>query len=117
MFRDLYVPIFEKYNVSLVLSGHSHHYQRTHPMIQNKKADIGPVYIVCGTGGYSLSKGYTSNPEWIAFRQSDQFAYCTMEIENETDMLVEHIKPNSNEIIDQAIIKNPNFSKKNIVRK
>lgn len=34
-FRDVYHNLFEKYNVDLVLQGHVHNYQRTHPLIYN----------------------------------------------------------------------------------
>ena len=40
-------PLFEKYKVQLVLTGHDHHYERTKP--QN-----GVVYVVTGGGGAGL---------------------------------------------------------------
>ncbi len=66
--RDL-SPLFEKYNVDLVLSGHVHNYQRTYPMkvrdsatwTLDKKYDgnkntrpDGVIYLVTGGGGASL---------------------------------------------------------------
>jgi predicted phosphodiesterase len=39
-----FVPLFEKYKVTMVLSGHEHHYERTKPQ-------GGVVYVVTGGGG------------------------------------------------------------------
>lgn len=47
-FRRWFVPILERHDVDLVLSGHEHHYERTRP--------IGGIhYIVSGGGGGRLS--------------------------------------------------------------
>jgi hypothetical protein len=37
--RDVYHPIFEKYNVDLVLQAHNHNYQRTYPISYNSAGD------------------------------------------------------------------------------
>ena len=42
--RKAFVPLFEHYKVQLVLAGHDHHYERTHPL-------SGVTYIVTGGGG------------------------------------------------------------------
>ena len=47
--RDVLEPLFLKYNVSVVLTGHDHFYERTKPQ-------KGIVYFVCGSGG-QLRKG------------------------------------------------------------
>jgi hypothetical protein len=43
-FRRHFIPVLEKYQVPLVLSGHEHHYERTH-------VRSGVTYIVTGGGG------------------------------------------------------------------
>ncbi len=68
--RDIYHPLFDQYNVDLVLSGHNHNYQRTFPLtfntddsdrpiIVNKNPNIyseigAPIFITSGTGGTGL---------------------------------------------------------------
>ncbi len=42
--RELFVPIFERHGVDLVLMGHDHHYERTESI-------DGVVYVVTGGGG------------------------------------------------------------------
>ena len=68
--RDMYHPLFQKYNVDLVLSGHAHNYQRTYPLnyhedrpgrplILDHQHDQyinqpGTVFAIVGTGGMSI---------------------------------------------------------------
>ncbi len=61
--RDL-VPLFELFAVNIVFSGHSHSYERTFPILQNRAVDqgqdpdyanpSGPIYVVTGGGGGGL---------------------------------------------------------------
>jgi hypothetical protein len=64
--RDVWGPVFDKYAVDLVISGHLHAYERSNPMINQvatRKVAVGgtvrPVtdgttYICCGGGGNGL---------------------------------------------------------------
>jgi Calcineurin-like phosphoesterase len=52
--RDVYHPIFEKYGVDLVLSGHNHNYQRTYPITYNPNNGKEPV--VTSTATYDGQK-------------------------------------------------------------
>jgi hypothetical protein len=48
--RDAFVPLFERYGVQLVLSGHEHDYQRSIPI-------NGVTYIISGAGGRTRGTG------------------------------------------------------------
>jgi 3',5'-cyclic AMP phosphodiesterase CpdA len=48
--RDLYAPVFERYGVQLVLSGHDHDYQRSVPI-------GGVTYVVSGAGAGTRRTG------------------------------------------------------------
>ncbi|MGA9929123.1 MAG: metallophosphoesterase [Nitrososphaeraceae archaeon] len=68
--RDLYHPLFQKYNVDIILQAHNHNYQRTYPInynnessssplvtdndIESYKDPAGQVYVTVGTGGSAL---------------------------------------------------------------
>lgn len=59
--RETFLPIFDKYNVDLVLQGHDHTYGRTHKLVNSEIVDNnepGTVYIVSGSG----PKFYDLNP-------------------------------------------------------
>lgn len=77
-------PLFVKYHVDLVLSGHVHAYERTTPMQYFKSAPCAPTYVVVGDGG-NREKASLFNPipgmspTWSAFRQSS-FGFASMEI-------------------------------------
>ena len=47
-------PLFLKYKVNLVFSGHVHGYQRTFPTAYDRRDAQGPVYIIGGNGGCDL---------------------------------------------------------------
>jgi hypothetical protein len=52
--RKALSPLFERYNVQLVFTGHDHHYERTKPQEEFVKDGMGVVYIVAGGGGADL---------------------------------------------------------------
>ncbi|HMO01673.1 MAG TPA: metallophosphoesterase [Oligoflexia bacterium] len=52
--RESLVPLFEKYQVNLVISGHEHSYQRSH--LNNERGIIRPLYMVTGGGGAPLAE-------------------------------------------------------------
>ncbi len=72
------VPILEKYNVDLVLTGHEHSYQRTCPIRENKCVSEGIVYIVTGGGGGSLYK--LGNPQWFTIKQDMVYHFVVGEL-------------------------------------
>ena len=62
--RDVLEPLFLKYNVSVVLTGHDHFYERTKPQ-------KGIVYFVVGSGG-QLRKGNIDTRTGITAAGNDQ---------------------------------------------
>jgi 3',5'-cyclic AMP phosphodiesterase CpdA len=58
--REALLPVFDRYGVDLVLGGHEHHYERTHPvrgvepgsaLLTPARADGGTVHVTIGVGG------------------------------------------------------------------
>lgn len=66
--RKLWQPIFDKYNVDLVLQGHDHTYGRTTRNLRSgvniREQGVGPVYVVSVSGPkmYSISKPEKEKP-------------------------------------------------------
>ena len=62
---SLLTPIFEDYNVDLVLYGHDHHYERSYPMRDGDPVGVAsdpdyvqpgaPIYVISGAGGTTRS--------------------------------------------------------------
>jgi 3',5'-cyclic AMP phosphodiesterase CpdA len=72
--REAWVPLFDKYQVDLVISGHNHCYERTLPLRQgavtsqpaqdtgsellSSDSELGTTYITAGGGGQVLAAGF-----------------------------------------------------------
>src|SRR5215217_2779500 len=56
-FRDAYHPLFEKYEVDLVLQGHAHHYERSYPIRYNNANSSVPIITDAHTNNYSNPEG------------------------------------------------------------
>ena len=96
--RDIYHPIFEKYNVDLVLQAHNHNYQRTHPISYNSAGDSsdpiltnqnttgykdsnGTVFAVVGTGGESFYP-FSGQAPYVAKQFEGKFGFLDIGISN-----------------------------------
>jgi hypothetical protein len=51
--REVWVPLFDKHGVDLVINGHNHGYERTTPIRNGTPSDTGTTYICAGGGGRS----------------------------------------------------------------
>lgn len=93
--REVLEPLFIKYNVSVVLTGHDHFYERTKPQ-------KGIVYFVCGSGG-QLRKGNIDRNSGItaAGNDTDQ-AFLTAEING--DEMSFNAVSRAGQIIDSGVI-------------
>src|SRR4030095_10624868 len=69
--RTYLVPLFQQQHVQLVLTGNSHNYERSYPLLGGVPQTTGGVtYIVSGGGGNGLNQFLISQPSWSAFRQA-----------------------------------------------
>ena len=56
--REEWVPFFDKYGVDLVVCGHEHHYERSHPIRgQESNATLTPVAAATATDAIDTTKG------------------------------------------------------------
>src|SRR5688572_16450643 len=94
--RDLYHPLFDKYQVDLVLQAHNHNYQRSYPVIFNSDNSSEPVatdlsqtryiepsgsiFSIVGTGGKSSQPFYGEAPYMAT--QSNRFGFLNVEVNN-----------------------------------
>lgn len=80
-------PLFERYGVDLVFSGHEHLYERTRPICLSGLPDTPVVYIVEGGGGASVS---TFDPESFSAFLAAVHGYVTVRIEKGSLLLEAH---------------------------
>jgi len=67
--RQKLTPIFEEYGVDLVLTGHSHLYERSWPMLDDEIViEGGIIYLITGAGWQSTFD--CTNGSWVAY------SYC-----------------------------------------
>lgn len=90
-FRDIFQPMFDKYNVDLVIQGHTHYYERSKPLMYNHTNTDdavssyvnpdGQIYVTVGTGGNSVQLGRISSYELPEhFVASNDFNYGFLNI-------------------------------------
>ena len=94
--RDIFHPLFDKYNVDLVFSGDNHNYQRTYPLTYNtadsqlllisknddtkyKDDKSGVIYIITGTAGRS-HYDITQQSPFVAKQDDTQFGFLNIDI-------------------------------------
>jgi 3',5'-cyclic AMP phosphodiesterase CpdA len=107
-FRDVYHPLFDKYNVDLALQGHIHIYERTYPITFNDEDDDEPIvqdsapniyknpkgtiFVTVGTGG-AHDMQLSSLKDFSAKGIAGDFGIVNIEIENDqTPLSGEFIK-------------------------
>jgi chitodextrinase len=104
--RQFLVPLFQQENVSLVLSGNSHNYERTHPLIDSAPAAGGITYIVSGAGGNGFNAFSGTPPAYSAFRESTFYEHVRVTV-SPTSLKVDAIRADTNTVFDTTTITAP----------
>lgn len=73
--RKAWVPLFEKYGVDIVFSGHNHLYTRLYPK-------NGVVYIIEGVGGRAYYRG--KNFPDVAYTLGDKYGFGRVQVRGKT---------------------------------
>ena len=95
--RDIYQPLFEKYDVDLVISSHNHYYERTYPLLYNNDDDQEPIitdnsestyldtdgiiYLTVGTGGDELQE-ILDKEDYYVVQDDGEFGFLNLKLEN-----------------------------------
>ncbi|MFL5346341.1 MAG: metallophosphoesterase [Hyalangium sp.] len=81
--RHQFGPLFEKYGVDLVLTGHDHNYERSRPMLGDDVAPSGKrgiTYLVVGGGGATLRPFDGAAPAWSVLRNATDHGYLDVDV-------------------------------------
>ncbi|MDR4512582.1 MAG: metallophosphoesterase [Nitrososphaeraceae archaeon] len=114
--RDTYHPLFEKYGVDFLFSGHAHNYQRTYPISYNEINPFQPIInnngkteyispegmiqLIVGTGGIDFD-GFSSHEPFIAFQQDSNFGFLNLDFQNDRNRVVGKFYSNDDEVLDE----------------
>jgi hypothetical protein len=84
-----WIPIFEAGGVDLVLTGHDHNYERTHPMkgVEQVSPPGTPgaiTYVVVGNGAAFLRGWAMPQPAWSAVRNNVDYGFLDVAIDGGT---------------------------------
>lgn len=117
--RDIYHPLFDAYDVDLVLQGHNHNYQRTYPIRYNNENSFfpivsntnssnydsldGQIFVVVGTGGRS-NYNLTEKDPYVAYQEDDSFGFLNVEVTDGGSTLRARYLDNSGTTKDEFMI-------------
>jgi predicted phosphodiesterase len=120
--REVYHPLFDRYNVDLVLQAHSHNYERSYPILYNNKDSENPIIVnsnksnynydinnfhgsifaTVGTGGAELHNFELRAPYIVTQHRS--FGFLNLELTNNGTRLNSTFYDNNVTISDHFII-------------
>jgi hypothetical protein len=112
--RVTYHPLFEKYDVDLVISSHNQYYERTYPLLYNFNNDKEPIiidnseynyyntggikYLTVGTGGDELQDIIDKEDYYVI--QKERYGFLNLKLENNGKTLVGEFHTNKGKILD-----------------
>jgi len=117
--QDAYHPLFEKYNVDIVLQGHNHNYQRTYPLSYNvtkqytpiitdknteyyNNIEKGQIFFTVGTGGADFYN-FTGQAPYV-IKQLLQHGFLNVDVDESDSKLLVKFYDNTGVTRDQVII-------------
>ena len=96
-------PIFDKYNVDLVIQAHSQLYERTMPLSYNNNiCECGQIYLTVGMGGRSLDN-FVGKSDAVVYRDNTNYGIVNAIIKD--DVVNFKFISNNGEILDEFSIK------------
>lgn len=115
--RDAYHPLFERYGVDLLFSGHAHNYERTYPLFYNNmnssepiieeknktdyKSPKGMFQIIVGTGGIDFDD-FSNQEPFVVYQQDSDYGFLNVDvITDQENVLVGKYYANDGDILDE----------------
>ena len=103
--KQYLVPLFQSEHVNLVLSGNSHNYERTYPLVNGTPTAGGITYVVSGAGGNGFNAFSGTAPAYSAFRESSYYEYAKVTV-SPSALTVNAIQASTNSVFDTTTITN-----------
>uniref|UniRef100_A0A6B2L7B6 Purple acid phosphatase n=1 Tax=Arcella intermedia TaxID=1963864 RepID=A0A6B2L7B6_9EUKA len=98
--RQYFEPVFQRLDIGFV--GHTHYYERTLPLSNQKIVKDGPEYVVVGNGGNIEGTAAIPDirPDWSVM-VTDEFGFGILNVVNGTHALWEMRRSSNYTILDQ----------------
>ncbi len=112
--RNTYHPLFEKYDVDLVMSSHNQYYERTYPILYNYQNDKEPLiidnsksnyyntdgimYLTVGTAGDELHDIEDKEDYYVI--QKERYGFLNLKLENNGKTTVGEFHTDKGKILD-----------------
>jgi hypothetical protein len=112
--RNTYHPLFEQYDVDLVISSHNQYYERTYPLLYNHEDDQEPIvidnsesnyyntdgiiFLTVGTAGDELHDIEDKEDYYII--QKERYGFLNLKLENNGKTIVGEFHTNKGKILD-----------------
>lgn len=105
-------PLFNEYNVDIVLSGHVHAMERNAPIAKNITDPNGlnnpkaPLYLTNGAAGHfeGLDPLNKPLPNYVTYANNTKFGYSLLTFHNTTHMTHNFISSASGQVLDSATL-------------
>jgi predicted phosphodiesterase len=111
--RNELQPIFDRYDVNLVINGHKHAYERSVPLMYNNvETNVascmyekykGQIYITVGTGGHSHSP-FTEKESWSVIQNDNDYGFFNIKLLNDGKILYGEFVSNNGKVMDSIKI-------------
>ncbi|HEX7142723.1 MAG TPA: metallophosphoesterase [Nitrososphaeraceae archaeon] len=128
--KDTFLPLFEKYGVDFVISGHNQYYERSYPMSYNKVIGLetkdqesmpeltkdddddsksiyentnGIIYLTVGTAGDELQQIKKKDAYYII--QKGKYGFLNLKLENSGKTIIGEFHTNNDKILDNFKVK------------
>jgi hypothetical protein len=112
--RVTYHPLFDKYDVDLVISSHNQYYERTYPLLYNFNDDEEPIiidnsesnyyntdgikYLTVGTGGDELQEIIDKEDYYVI--QKARYGFLNLKLDNNGKTMIGEFQTNNGKILD-----------------
>ncbi|MHB1560721.1 MAG: purple acid phosphatase family protein [Isosphaeraceae bacterium] len=102
--REHWVPVFDRHHVDLVLQGHDHSYQRTHPLRNHHRAtgpERGTIYLIAVSGDKYVEGAHRDG---VAKAMSHVSTYQAIEVDPATRRLTYEARTADGRLVDSFAI-------------
>lgn len=114
--RSVFAPLFDAYDIDLVLSGHDHMYSCTYPVYAGEKNDDGTVYLQASSASGSNIYGASESLNVIRYAFEEAIAtYTALEFED-GNLTINTYRTDTDTLVDTVTLEKSEKQAKNALQ-